>query len=55
MTTTTAKDREGEETWALRLLWIVCLFIIFLFLEELMAESFIMYEEKNFLPFFQSK
>jgi uncharacterized membrane protein len=43
---TTAKDRE-EEVWALRLLWIVCLFIIFLFLEELMAETFVLYEQNH--------
>lgn len=51
MTTATAKDRE-EEVWTLRLLWIVCLFIIFLFLEELMAETFVLYEQNHF---FQSK
>ena len=50
MTTATAKDRE--EVWTLRLLWIVCLFIIFLFLEELMAETFVLYEQNHF---FQSK
>jgi heme/copper-type cytochrome/quinol oxidase subunit 2 len=50
-----SEKQKKEEVWALRLLWVICLFIIFLFLEELMAETFILYEEKNFLRFFQNK